>query len=491
MKKNAYPDRSQAVNEIFNSNDLNKVLVVPIDFAKEAHTAHMCTGTGEFLLKHPLKIFNNMQGVTYLKDRIKRTCSKHKILKENVIIGSEDPPGYLFNFVNMLKASDYLFVRVNAAEAKKFRDNTRASSDKVDLNGICQAIINRRARDVADFDSLYMAMKAASRSRKKLVREQTVFKNQIHKCVDILFPGFLDEQKSGISPFCNASLKLMENRFSVIRIRRMSISSLTKILSRNKLSKPVENAAKLKAFTEKVLSPPADIVQYYSKSLAVKIEMLRIIAKNIHIEENQIARCLVQTPGFYLTSLPGAGVVTAGGIMGEVGQSVNWSNIDHLASYGGIVPRQKQTGGKPAVKLGLPYKANKKLKSHLFQFSFGTAMFKHPAGKIYPHLAEHRLYSHFYKVQNREGKSGISTAKLFLKIAKQMILQQRIYLPQQWLDLSFDVPSEENRLYFLSVLNSLKEKWKAYDLDGILDNANFFAKELNAYDELIKFRNSK
>jgi transposase len=450
-------------------------------------------GTGDYLLKHPLKIYNNEEGAAYFKERIQRMCSRHNILKENVIIGCEDPPSYMFNFINMLKSSNYVFVRVNASEAKKFRGNSRASSDRLDLDGICQAIINRRARDIQDFDSLYAAMKIASRSRGKLVRQSTIFKNRMHKCVDILFPSYFDEKQSGLTPFANASLALMEEKFSVIKIRRMRESSLTKFLCRNKVQKPKDSAQKLKALASKVLIPSADAIRYYSESLAAKIKMFKALQENIYAEENQLARCLIQTPGFYLTSIPGCGVVTAAGIMGETGRFTSWHSIDHLASYAGIVPRQKQTGGsnKPAIKLGLPKKANKRLKFHLFQLSFNTSRFKHPAGKFYPHLAEHRLYSHFNRVLERQGKSGISTAKLFLKISRRMILQQRIYLPHQWFDCSSDMSSEENRVYFSTAINSLREKWKAYKFDGIPDNKNFLTKELNAYDNLIKFINCK
>lgn len=493
MKKSVYPDRSRIVNEIFKVNDLGRILVIPVDFAKSEHTAHICTGNGEYLLKHPLKIYNNEKGVAYFQERIRRTCNRCNVLKEHVIIACEDPPSYMLNFINILKSLGYVFVRVNASEAKKFRGNSRASSDKLDLDGICQAVINRRARDIQDFDSLYSGMKSASRARSKLVKQSTVFKNQMHKCVNILFPDFFDEKQSGLTPFGNASLALMEDKFSVIKIRKAHESSLIKFLARNKVQKPENSAQKLKALAAKVLTPPAEAIGYYSGSLAAKVKMFKALQENIYAEENQAARCLIQTPGFYLTSIPGCGVVSAAGVMGETGPLTSWRNIDHLASYAGIVPRQKQTGGssKSAVQFGLPFKANKRLKYYLFQLSFNTCRFKHPAGIYYPHLAEHRLYSHFHRVSEREGKSGLSTAKLFLKIARQMILQQRIYLPSQWLNSSYSVSSEENRVYFSTVINALREKWKAYNFAGIPDHKNFLTMEVNAYDGLIKFINSK
>jgi hypothetical protein len=40
----------------------------------------------------------------------------------------------------------------------------------------------------------------------------TEVRNRIHTVVDRLFPGFLDERKTGIVPFTSSSLYLMEER---------------------------------------------------------------------------------------------------------------------------------------------------------------------------------------------------------------------------------------------------------------------------------------
>ena len=75
-----------------------------------------------------------------------------------------------------------------------------------------------------------------------------------------------------------------------------------------------------------------------------KVKLLRAVRESIFLEETEMARFLVQTPGFYLTTIPGLGVVLAGGMVAEYGNIGNWLAADNMASYGGIVPREKQTG---------------------------------------------------------------------------------------------------------------------------------------------------
>ena len=90
----------------------------------------------------------------------------------------------------------------------------RSKANEIDLSGITQALFNRRVRELEEYDNLYHGLKAAARSRRKLVRDETAAKNRIHACVDVLFPGFLKEKNVGIQPFCEASMWLMSKDFS-------------------------------------------------------------------------------------------------------------------------------------------------------------------------------------------------------------------------------------------------------------------------------------
>ena len=491
-KQNIYPVTSQEVIRFFSHNvSLEKLLIVPCDFAKSEHLIHCCRGTGEYLLKHPLRIFNTVEGADYLEKRIQGLCRNHHISKSHVFLGGEDPPTYVVNFIHRLKDHQFSFVRVNAHEAKKFRTNSRASSDAIDLNGIAQAILNRRARDIAKFDEIYANLKSASRNRRKLVKQETAIKNQIHKSVDLLFPNFLSESETSLVPFSSASLWLLEENFSLIKIKRMKMDTLIKGLRRHRSTKAEETAKNIKALADRALAPPEDLISYSSKSLSSKIRLLRTVRESISIEEMEMARFLVQTPGFYLTTIPGIGIILAGGIIAEYGNIGNWFPVDHMASYGGIVPREKQTGGsdKSPVKGHLPLDCNRILKDWLLQAAYHVGTTKHPIRKTPGKEGMHRLLKHYQNVENRQGKSRLSTAKLLIKIFRKMVAEQRIYLPDEW--VKKPAPSDpELFLYFDVVNKSLQEKWKAYDLSGIDDEKNYHLK-WKAYCDGLKHQNSE
>ena len=242
-------------------------------------------------------------------------------------------------------------------------------------------------------------------------------------------------------------------------------------------------ATKLHLMTETVLQPPDAAINSLSSSIAAAVNTYYSIDRWILEEENTMARCLVQTPGFYLTSFPGVAVVLAAGIMGEFGGPGKWNNTGQMASNAGICTRLKQTGGpdKQPIPLGLPKKYNRRLKDYLLQVGFNMGKFTHPAGKDFPHFRQHRLYRHFWNVENRGSKSGLSTAKKFLGIASQMISWKQVYMPEVMLKHPENVSREETIAYFLSVIGILNRKWSIYDLAGIPKDKNYFEKEKKSF----------
>jgi len=467
---------------------LRRVMIVPLDFAKKTHVVQVVRGTGEYLKKRPLNIDNSSAGSQYLIEQVERCCSKYRIAKSNVLFGGEDPPEYVWNFINSIQAAGYTFVRVNAKEAKKHRTNTRAVSDALALDGIAQVMLLHRAYDLQQRDELFGTMKLAERTRRKLKRQETALKNRIHRLADVLFPGLLSESDSGLLPFGLSCLNLMENGCSVVRMRRMRTDTLARRLKEGRTRNAGEVAIRLKALAGSALPPDPAIVPYMDKSLSAKVRHMRTMRENLRLEENEMARCLVQTPGFLLTSIPGLGVVLSGGIVAEYGDTACWRDADRMASYAGIVCREHQTGGPDAapVKGRLPIDSNHHLKDQLLQAAYHIGHNTHPAWRPLGLPGEHRLYENYRNVELREGRSRLNTAKKLLKVAAAMVRDQRVYLPNNALDpaAAGAMPAEQFIAYLRIVAEMFTRKWKGYDLSGIPEERNRLQLWLKDIDEL-------
>jgi hypothetical protein len=211
---------------------------------------------------------------------------------------------------------------------------------------------------------------------------------------------------------------------------------------------------------------------------------------DIASEENEMARNLVQTPAALLTSIPGMGVALASGIVGELGDPRHWRGLNRMYSYAGCAQRQKQSGGpdKLPVGMGLPHDCNHRLKNWLLQAAFHVGTTQHPARRIPGLDGKHRLLNDWQTLAARDGHTRLGIAKRLLRIMDAMITEQRIYLPQWWLDKNLTERPEPglDATWLEAATAAMEEKWKSYDLTGIPDELNHLKIWRKNANELIK-----
>ncbi len=91
MKKtNIYQNQSQELLHLFkDAGSNNKVMCVPMDYAKNDHLVMFCNGNGDILRK-PFSVKNTQAGIAYISDQVTRSCRKRGIKKKHVFLGGED-----------------------------------------------------------------------------------------------------------------------------------------------------------------------------------------------------------------------------------------------------------------------------------------------------------------------------------------------------------------------------------------------------------------
>ena len=344
-KRNIYRNQSQEILSLFESaGDRNKVMCIPMDYAKKDHVVMFCNGNGDILRK-PFSVKNSLEGKNYLLNQVKKSCQHRGIASQHVFFGGEDCGSYADNFIAALRSDNWVVAGVNACDAKKHRDNKQASTDILDLLGICKMLLEYKGNCSPAQTGIYWNLRMLVRQRRKLVQMMTGVKRRIHFIVDQIFPGFLDEKKSGIFPFSRGSLALMSNRFSVHQIRRRNRSTLSRFLARNLVHHADHCAKHLQKYTSQVLQPPEKYIATLQLSLQQQVKLFACLQESIQQMEKEIAEHLAQTPGAFLTSVRGIGIVLAAGVCAEIGDPDKQKSLNQLVSYAGIVPRIKQTGG--------------------------------------------------------------------------------------------------------------------------------------------------
>jgi transposase len=439
--------------------DPRKVLCVALDYAKHKHVVLCCDGNGD-ILKQPFAVENSTEGVAFLIGQISATARRRKIPKCNIFLGGEDEASYVANFTAALRSLQYLVVRVNAYEAKENRESLIASTDTLDLLGIAKTLLSRRARstgaastnlskDKKPAEDIYFEIREITRCRRSLVRQQTAASNRIHALVDQLFPGFLEQSKSGLTPFCEASLALMKERFSAPEIAHRRPRTLAAFLGRHRVRQPEEIAAGLIALASCALPPPAHRLAALQRTLAASVDLRECLSRNADQLRRQAAILLASTPYAMLTSIPGIGFTLATGMAAELGDPSRLYSVDSLCCFAGIVPRTTQSGGpdQPACQGHTPARCNHILKDWTVQ----------SAQKI--HLYGPSELKERISRWNANGQHGIyAGARRYLRLLRTLVLNQIPYLdPRGRSSLASD---QDRADAALSAWQILTRKWR-------------------------------
>jgi transposase len=280
----------------------------------------------------------------------------------------------------------------------------------------------------------------------------TKVRNQIHTAVDRLFPGFLDEKKTGIAPFSKSSLYLMKDRFSAARIRRKKTDTLTEILRQYGTQNPERAASKLKEYAKAVLIPPNEYIGTLQVSLAQHVRHYRCIRENIEQLEKEIALWLAQTQGAFLTTVRGIGIVLAAGVTAEIGDPIKQKPLNNLVSYAGIIPRVKQTGGPEGNTYTgkVAKRCNRLLKNYVVQSGL--------------HLGLHGpedLMTDFRRREASGQHADFGIARRYLRMGMCLMRTSQVYLPQRLRNRN--VEPKQRASYYLMIWPKLRDKWSKLD----------------------------
>jgi len=441
-----YSQQNPQLQQLFEqAGNSRKILCAPLDYAKAHHTTLFCNALGD-ILKKPFSVPNCAEGAQRLLEEVKKTAHHSGISLKHVFFGGEDLPSYAQNFVQRLHQEGYLVLRVNAWEAKRKRENYQASSDQLDLLGIAKALLDRRGQPAATSDSIHQNLREITRARRRFVHEQSGLKNRIHTYVDRLFPGFLGTS-SPVGAFSKVSLQLMEKDFSAAQIASKKPSALTKRLQQYGQADAQETVRQLQTLAASALHCSLEQRLIWQHSLYCHVQLFNKVEELILTEAKEGAAWLAQSPGAFLTSIRGIGVVLAAGLTAELGHP--WRGLSSLCSYCGIVPSSKQTGGpdQPAQTGHVRRRCNRIAKDWLVQSANKIGL-----------LGPEELQQQYQQLKDNGQHADFVMAKRYLRIGKDLMHRQALYLPKALFQK--ESSAAERAAYYLKLWPTLLNKWR-------------------------------
>jgi len=447
--------RNPDVESLFKSAGRpEKVMCIPLDYAKRTHTAMVCNGRGD-QLRAVFNVENNRKGIDYLLSIVAGLCRKHRISPQHVFFGGEDGGSYAFNFIHALVMRGFLVIGINSKQAKKERETSNASTDLIDTVGVAGMMIKMRGRTIGQSSTQVHSVKRLRRQRHALVKAHSACAHRVYRIVDELFTGFMNEELSGIIPFSRASLWLMDENFSAAAVHSRQRPALVRRLREFRLRDPDGAVDKLKELCRMALPPPDAMIPALQRSLTEEMRLYHLLDGAVHGLDTDIAKLLASTPGAMLTTIPGIGLRWAPGLYSELGDPLRRRNIHCMAALGGIVPGTKQTGGPEKAPVTGHRRRNCStfLKHILMSGAVSISQYGHP---------EMRQAYQADKAIGRDARTRM--AQRLLRASLYVIDYQSFFLPPS---LHQNGTRDQVREYYAKTWPKVLIKWR--DRGAILD----------------------
>jgi len=273
---------------------------VGVDVHKDTHTAVGVTPFGEKIFE--VKIGNYPHDFESLASRVEQTKSKTSL---SPYFGLEDCHGYGSRLAMFLAEAGYPVVHVPPILVDDRRKNSThpEKNDSLDAYGVAEVMIRKidtlPAYILTDERKIANDLREISIDRGFLVKEKTRLKNQLHTFLHRLH---------------NTGYRTMfSNPFSQKALKHW-----------------------LKAY-------PRGASPFVIRAMKRKVRRLLAIQEEIKELEAELAK-LVADSGHTIQTASGCGAVTAGAIIGEIGDISRFKSPGSLAKYAGCAPRECSSG---------------------------------------------------------------------------------------------------------------------------------------------------
>lgn len=317
------------------------MICIGIDWADESHDVCIRDLEDRRILAE-FEITNDANGIKEFEE----TVSVFEYAPSECPVAIEKPDGLL---VGYLLQQGYMVYAINPKSVDRYRDRLHVAGSKTDTDDAAiLADILYTDRDyhepIPEDSPLVKEIKAVSRNRRKLVKEQTRIKNQLTACLKKYFPVALELFTDLESDISRAFLCTYPNARDA---EKTSLEDLKEFFNEQGYT----CKSKIPCIYEQLQAPRIPIpdwqVRVQQKLMLSLVKILTAVSRQIKNYEKKITELLDKhEDAFIFRSLPNAGDVTAAWILGEIGDCrAKFEASSSMQALAGTCPVTKQSGG--------------------------------------------------------------------------------------------------------------------------------------------------
>lgn len=339
------------------------VIIVGIDIAKRKHWVQPMLYNG-ILLGKPFSIKNNRDGFNSLLAKLE--LIKQQNNGQEIIVGLEPTGHYwkaLSQFLTNNQVQVFLVNPYHVKKSKELDDNTQTKSDPKDA-----MIIGRLVKD-GRFSKVYLPagpwgqLRVLSNARNQLRAKLNAVLNHLKALLDEYFPEYETVFKTITG---KASLHILTNCYLPEDLKRLGVSGIvTEFRKAVKKGVGLKKAELLYQAAYSSIGLPAN--EAVKLKLRLYIQELNFLTAQIEAIEAAMEKQLKATGiSEYILSIKGIGIVTAAGILGEIGDPSrfsDWKQVRKLAGFNLI----ENSSGEHQGQRSISKRGRRLLRNYLYQ----------------------------------------------------------------------------------------------------------------------------
>ena len=342
-------------------------LIVGVDIAKKVQWARFCDYAGRELEK-PLRFESTTEGFESLAERIERLRREKVLFK--VVVGMESTGHYQKTLVHYLSNKGYRVVLVNPHHtkcAKELDDNSQTKHDQKDALTIARLVKDGRFYECYQPEGCWAELRVLMTTRLDVKRQENACKNRIHAVLDEYFPEFGMVFKKPLTG--KVSLHLLKTCPFPADIQALGVDGVLAIIK-----EAVKKTVGLKKAEQLMDAAKSSIgVSYGCESARLRLKILlaeqEMCQNRLEEIEAAMERELEKT-GLKekLLEIPGIGVVSLAGFLGETGDLSRFANGQQLVRLAGYNLTENSSGKSKSQK-GISKRGRKNLRSVLYKMA--------------------------------------------------------------------------------------------------------------------------
>lgn len=307
-----------------------EVMIVGIDVAKKKHWTRIFDYRGLELTKG-FSFKNNIDGFNRLVGKLSEIKEERGL--EKIIVGMEPTGHYWKALAWFLKEQGMTVVLVNpyhVKQVKELDDNTQTKNDAKDAMVIARLVKDGRFSYAYLPEGIYAELRVLSTMRQQIRAKLNSAKNALVSILDEYFPEFTEVFKNLDG---KAAMHILYHYPFPQDVRELGVEGIveefkkaTKRAVGQKRAEKLYEAAKISVGVKEGLA-----------AAKIKIRLIRFFKKQLEEVEREMAVRLQETGvGRYILSIPGIGIVTAAGILGEIGDPSRFESWKQIRKYAGL-----------------------------------------------------------------------------------------------------------------------------------------------------------